>query len=179
MVAVRASRAALALLVGAALLGPAAPSGAAPSTTYEPPFAIGPSGGDSRGYASAEPEGRVTVARAYPMIGPISCPGGGSYATLVVQHPDKAPVRSLTASYTDALVDPFVYVTVGVRDATGRWIGSRKTGGAQGSGDIVVPVRWDRTVRPPLQVHFGLELSTACPHADAGTLRFTSVTVSG
>ena len=174
----RGRRAVLALLAVAALLGPATPSGAAPATTYEPPFALGPSGGD-RGYASAEPGGRVTVARGYPMIGPISCPGGGSYATLLVAHKDKAPVRSVTASFTEALVDPFVYVSVGVRDATGRWIGSVKTGGAQGSGEIVVPVRWDRTVRPPLQVLFGLELSTACPHLDAGTIRFTSVTVSG
>lgn len=174
----RSRRAVLALVATAALLGAATPSGAAPATTYEPPFAIGPSGGD-RGYASAEPEGRVTVARGYPMIGPISCPGGGSYATLLVTHKDKAPVRSLTASFTEAVVDPFVYVSVGVRDATGRWIGSVKTGGAQGSGEIVVPVRWDRAVRPPLQVQFGLELSTACPHLDAGTIRFTSVTVSG
>lgn len=174
----RGRRAVLALVVAAGLVGPAAPSGAAPATTYEPPFAPGPSGGD-RGYASAEPAGRVTVARAYPMIGPISCPGGGSYATLVVQHTGKAPVRTVTASFTEALVDPYVYVTVGIRDATGRWIGSQKTSGAQGSGEIKVPVRWDRTVRPPLQVQFGLELSTACPHADAGTIRFTSVTVQG
>lgn len=166
------------LAVAAALLAVPTSSTAAPATTYEPPFALGPSGGD-RGYASAEPDGRVVVARAYPAPGPISCPGGGSYATLVVNHKDRKPVRTVTAAFTDALVDPFVYVSVGVRDATGRWIGSVKTGGATGSGQTVVPVRWDSTVRPPLQVVLGLELSTACPHADAGMLRFTSVTVSG
>src|SRR3546814_8196466 len=42
------------------------------STTYEPPFALGPAGGDNRGISSAEPDGRVTVARAYPAPGPIS-----------------------------------------------------------------------------------------------------------
>lgn len=165
--------------VALGVLAGAGPSGAAPATTYQAPFELGPSGGDNRGMSSAEPDGRVLVARAYPAPGPISCPGGGSYATLQVVHADRRPVRSVTASFTEALVDPYVYVTVGVRDATGRWIGSRKTGGAQGSGDIVVPVRWDRTIRPPLQVQFGLELSTACPHADAGTLRFTKVTVFG
>lgn len=174
----RGRRDVLALLVALGLLGAAAPSGAAPATTYTPPFALGPSGGD-RGHASAEPAGRVTVARAYPMIGPISCPGGGSYATLLVQHKGKAPVRSVRLAYTEALVDPYVYVSVGVRDATGRWLGNLKTSGAQGSGELKVPVQWARTVRPPLQVQFGLELSTACPHADAGTIRFTSVTVSG
>ena len=156
----------------------APPSQAATVATYEPPFALGPTGGDNRGVASAEPEGRVLVARAYPAPGPISCPGDGHFATLQVAHKAKGAVRSVTAEFTDALVDPFVYVSVGVRDATGRWIGSKKVGGATGSGEVVVPVRWDRSVKLPLQVQFGLELSTACPHADAGTLRFTKLTLS-
>jgi hypothetical protein len=93
-------------------------------------------------------------------------------------HKVTAPVRKVTAAYTEALVDPYVYVTVGVRDATRRWIGVKKVSGLTGSGSVAVPVRWDRTVRGPLQVVFGLELSTACPHADAGTINFTSITVS-
>jgi hypothetical protein len=66
-----------------------------------------------------------------------------------------------------------------VRDATGRWIGNAKPAGLLNSGNIDVPVRWDSTVRGPLQVIFGLEVATACPHADAGTINFTSVTVTG
>ena len=166
------------LVVAICALAAPPPSQAATATTYEPPFALGPSGGDSRGLSSAEPDGRVTVARAYPAPGPISCPGDGHFATLQVVHEAKGSLRSVTAEFTDALVDPFVYVSVGVRDATGRWIGSKKVGGATGSGDVVVPVRWDRSVKLPLQVQFGLELSTACPHADAGTLRFTRLTLS-
>ena len=154
-------------------------SDAAPSKTYQAPFAIGPAGGDSLGFRSAEPEGRVMVGRAYPMIGPISCPGGGAYAALKVDHKDRAQVRKVSAAYTEALIDPYVYLSVGVRDATGRWIGSRKVAGLTGTGTLDVPVRWDRTVRAPLQVVFGLELSTACPHADGGMVRFTAVTVSG
>jgi hypothetical protein len=157
----------------------ALPSGAAPAKTYSPPFALGPSGGDSDGYQSADPQGRVIVARMYPIPGPIGCPGAGHYATLKVVHTLTGPVHKVSAAYTEALVDPFVYVSVGVRDATGRWIGSVKQGGASDSGSIDVPIRWDKTVRGPLQVIFGLELSTACPHADAGTIRFTSVKVSG
>jgi hypothetical protein len=156
----------------------AVPSGAAPAKTYAPPFALGPAGGDSFGYESAEPQGRVTVMRVYPAPGPISCPGDGHYATLKVVHKVTGPVRKVAAAYTEALVDPYVYVTVGVRDATRRWIGVKKVSGLTGSGSVVVPVRWDRTVRGPLQVVFGLELSTACPHADAGTISFTSITVS-
>jgi hypothetical protein len=157
----------------------AIPSGAAPSKTYAPPFALGPTGGDAEGYASADPQGRVTVMRVYPAPGPISCPGAGHYATLKVTHKLTGPVRRVTAAYTQALVDPYVYVTVGVRDATRRWIGSKKASGLIGDGTVVVPIRWDKTVRGPLQVVFGLELSTACPHADAGTINFTSITVSG
>ena len=157
----------------------ASPSGAAPAKTYTAPFALGPAGGDSSGYASADPQGRVTVMRAYPAPGPISCPGDGHYATLKVVHKVTGPVRKVTAAYTQALVDPYVYVSVGVRDAKGRWIGSTKAAGLTDSGDVVVPVRWDKSVRGPLQVIFGLELSTACPHADAGTINFVSITISG
>jgi hypothetical protein len=177
--AVKARRLLTALLVMAGVLALQAPSGAAPAKTYAPPFAPGPSGGDSDGFASVDPQGRITVARMYPAPGPLGCPGQGHYATFKVVHKVTAPVRKVSVAYTEALVDPFVYVSIGVRDATGRWIASRKIGGATDSGTFVVPVRWDRTVRGPLQVIFGLELSTACPHADAGTIRFTSLTVSG
>jgi hypothetical protein len=176
---VRAHRLVAAALAAAGLVALQAPSTAAPAKTYAPPFALGPTGGDSRGYASADPQGRITVGRVYPAPGPISCPGDGHYATFKVVHKVTAPVRKVRAAYTEALVDPYVYVTIGVRDASGRWIASRKTGGATDSGTFDLPVHWDRTVRGPLQVIFGLELSTACPHADAGTIRFTSLTVSG
>jgi hypothetical protein len=175
----RAHRLLAALVVLAGLVALQSPSGAAPAKTYAPPFALGPTGGDSDGFASADPQGRITVMRMYPAPGPISCPGEGHYATFKVVHKVTAPVRKVSAAYTEALVDPFVYVSIGVRDASGRWIGSRKIGGAADSGIFDVPVRWDKTVRGPLQVIFGLELSTACPHADAGTIRFTSLTVSG
>lgn len=168
--------------LGAVLLGLVvlqAPSNAAPVKTYVAPFTIGSFGGDGFSYHSAAQDGRVVVARAYPLVGPISCPGGGSYANLLVTHTASAPVRKISAAYAEAVVDPYVYLSVGVRDATGAWIGSTKVAGVNGSGVVSVPVRWDRTVRRPLQVSFGLELSTACPHVDGGTVRFTSVTVSG
>ena len=173
------SRILTAALAAVALLALQGASTAAPSKTYTAPFAIGPSGGDSDGYASADPQGRVTVFRAYPMVGVINCPGAGHYATLKVVHKLTGPVHKVTAAYDQALVDPYVHVSVGVRDATGRWIGNTKPAGGLDSGSIVVPVRWDSTVRGPLQVIFGLEVATACPHIDGGTINFTSVTVSG
>ena len=128
----------------------AIPSGGAPAKTYHPPYALGPTGGDADGFASADPKGRVTVLRAYPAPGPISCPGEGHYATLKVGHKVTAPVRKVTVAYNQTFVDPYVYATVGVRDATGRWIGSKKAPGLTDSGSIVVAVRWDKTVRGPL-----------------------------
>ncbi|MDX6197300.1 MAG: hypothetical protein QOJ79_451 [Actinomycetota bacterium] len=166
-------------LVVFGLLAVQGPSTAAPAKTYTAPYAVGPSGGDSDGYASADPQGRVTVFRAYPMVGVINCPGAGHYATLKVVHKLTGPVHKVTAGYDMTLVDPYVHVSVGVRDATGRWIGLTKPAGLTGSGNVVVPVRWDSTVRGPLQVIFGLEVATACPHVDGGTINFTSVTVSG
>jgi hypothetical protein len=168
-----------AAIVVAGLLGVPATSQAAPSKTYGPPFSLGPTGGDADGFSSADPGGRIIVGRMYPAPGPISCPGRGQYATFKIVHNITAPVRKVGAAYTEALVDPFVYVSIGIRDATGRWIASRKVGGATNAGTFDVPVRWDVKAVSPLQVIFGLELSTACPHADGGTIRFTSVTVSG
>ena len=167
------------LAAAAAVVALPAASHAAPAKSYQAPFAIGPAGGDSLGFRSADPNGQVMVGRVYPMVGPISCPGGGAYADLKVVHKDRAAVHKVSAAYTQALIDPYVYLSVGVRDATGRWIGSKKVAGLTGDGHVDVPVRWDRTVRAPLQVIFGLELSTACPHADGGMVRFTKVTVSG
>ena len=155
-----------------------ASSTAAPAKTYTAPFAVGPSGGDSDGYASADPQGRVTVFRVYPAPGPINCPGAGHFATLKVLHKVTGPVRKVTAAYDMTLVDPYVHVSVSVRDATGRYIGNEKPAGLTNSGEIAVPVRWDNTVRGPLTILFGLEIATACPHADGGTINFTSVTVS-
>jgi hypothetical protein len=173
------SRVLAAAVAAVGLLAVPTSSTAAPSKTYVAPFAIGPAGGDSDGFASADPQGRVTVFRAYPMVGVINCPGAGHYATLKVVHKPTGPVRKVTAAYDQTLVDPYVHVSVGVRDATGRWIGLTKPAGLTGSGNVVVPVRWDSTVRGPLQITFGLEVATACPHVDGGTINFTSVTVSG
>ena len=56
-------------------------------------------------------------------------------------HPDMRPddpgagerFKKVTAAYDQALVDPYVHVTVGVRDATGRWLGNTKPAGLTNS----------------------------------------------
>src|SRR3954453_16338342 len=105
------SRLLAAALVAAGLVALPVSSTAAPAKTYAQPFALGPSGGDSDGYASADPQGRVTVMRASPAPGPISCPGEGHYATLKIVHKLTGAVHKVTAAYTQALVDPYVYTS--------------------------------------------------------------------
>ena len=167
------------------LAGLQAPSSAARTTSYAAPYAAGPSGGDQWSYVSADPEaGTMMMGRAYPAPGPISCPGRAGYANFSVKHKATAPLRSVTVAYEDAFVEPFTYLTVLVRDAKGAWMGGRKVGGASGSGEIVVPVSWGNRAasarKPqPVEILFGLEMSSACPSADGGTIRYAKVTVTG
>ena len=160
------------------------PSSAARTTSYEAPFAMGPTGGDRYSYVSADPSGDITMARAYPAPGPISCPGKAGYANLSVKHKATSAVKSVTVDYANATVEPFTYLTILVRDAKGGWLGGKKLGGANGAGSIVVPVSWGNRAasakKPqPIEVLFGLEMSSACPSANGGTIRYTNVTVTG
>ena len=160
------------------------PSSAAKATSYAAPFAMGPTGGDRYSYVSAEPSGDITMARAYPAPGPISCPGKAGYANFSVKHKATSAVKSVTVDYADAAVEPFTYLTILVRTAKGEWLGGKKIGGASGSGSIVVPVDWGKRAasakKPqPIEVLFGLEMSSACPSANGGTIRYSGVTVTG
>lgn len=171
-----AAAAAVAVAIGAA---PGAHAESAATTTYGPSFAAGPTGGDRYNVMSADPGGRVTAARVHPSVGNVaSCGGQAGYTKLLVEHqPIVGTVDTIDIAFTEALVDPYVFVTVGVRDTTGRWVGSSRLRGATGDGVIHVDL-YEAPAPGPVAVEFGLELSSACPSADAGTLRFTSVTVN-
>ena len=148
--------------------------------TYSAPFELGPKGGDTYNLVQAEPGGRITVARLDPRPGAISCNAKAGYARLLVHHDVTAPVASVTVAFTEALADPYVVVSAGVRDQNGRWIGFAHQRGAAGDGafDITLePV--DETAPTALTIEFGLAVSSACPTVDGGTVRFTQVTVHG
>lgn len=153
-------------------------------TTYEPPFALGPSGGDDSNVVQAEEDGRVTVARAYPHPGGIGCPGRAGYARLQVTHEASAPVEAVEVAFTEAVVDPYAFVVADVQTADGTYLGSRQQRGLiAGDGALTIPVDWpagltDGADAVELTIQFGVQLSGACPAADAGTVRFTEVTVS-
>ena len=152
-----------------------APADAAKVKSYSAPFKIGPSGGDSFSYHSADSSGTVTVGRVYPIPGAINCTKGGPWAKLIV--PVKAPVSKIVVSYDSAAVDDFTFVLVGLHDSSGDWFGTKQVRGfVTGSGAITF-VPDGGQGHGPLTVEFGLQQSSACPNADAGTLHFSKVQV--
>ena len=165
---------ALALLVVASPL-----DARAAETSYDASaFTEGPMGGDRYNHVERGEDGRITVARLYPVPGPIGCSAAAGYAKYLVAHTADAPVSAVSVAFTEAAVDPYVILSAVVRDQAGRAIGYTSTRGAVGDGTLevdVTPVADE--VLSAITVEFGVEVSSACPSVDAGTLRFTSVTV--
>jgi hypothetical protein len=169
----------LALLAAAAALTTVIPAAAAPAKTYQAPFRLGASGGDQFSYHNASTDGTVTVARVYPIPGIINCTKGGPYAKLIVEHKATKAVRKIVVSYDSAAVDNFTFVMLGLRDARHHWYGSTTVRGlVSGSGTVtLVPDRPQGRFPRTLTVEFGLQQSSACPNADAGSIKFTKVAV--
>jgi len=163
------------------------PATADNGATYQPPYAAGPSGGGAGSYTDLGEDGRVFIGRLYPVPGPLNCPPGGAYARYEVEHTLTGPVSAVTADFTEPAVDQFVFAVLSVRDADGRWLGS-----AQQRGPILVddgalgvdldPALFtgDDALEPGevLVIQFGLEMASACPHVNGGTVRFTQLSVS-
>lgn len=168
------------LVVVMALL-PATAKAAEEETTYHPPYAVGPDDGGTGSYRSADPEdGRVVVARIYPVYNPIQCGPGGAHAKLVVEHTITSAVSAVTAEFTDAIVDPYTFVTLAVRDTEGEWLAStRVRGPITGDGEPLTAELFGASPEPgeTVEVHFGLEQASGCPQANFGTATFPQITV--
>jgi len=179
----RLGRAAATLAVTVALAA-VVPATAAPSgggKSYAAPFKVGSDGGDSFSYHSASSDGTVTVGRVYPIPGAINCTKGGPYAMLYVDHKATRPVHKVVVSYTSAAVDNFTFALVSLRDPKhDRWFGTTSVRGVlEGSGTITLKPDGGQGDFPrTLRIQFGLQQSSACPNADAGTIQFTKVQVS-
>ena len=145
-----------------------------PGARADEGFEAGPSGGDGQNYKSVDPAtGRVTVVRHNPAPGAVNCGGSGGYAYLKAARPSDG-ARAIVVGYAEAVVDPYTWISVEVLDGSGRWVGSARERGpiAALEGTITVPL--DEPVTSVI-VHVGLQVASACPNVDGGTVRFTSV----
>lgn len=167
----------LAAFGGMAATGPA-------STTYAPPYAAGPSGGDRYNVSEAGDDGRLVLLRAYPVPSSIGCAARGGFVNYELTHTADAPLGTVTVGYEEAAVDPYTFVSVNVIDDDGRFLGSRKAHGPlTGAGSLEVDVHWPdddeaaHRIRD-VRIQVGLEVTSACPSVDGGTLRVPAVTVT-
>jgi hypothetical protein len=171
-------------VVAAATIGAVVPASAAPTgagKSYQAPFKVGSTGGDSFSYHDASSDGTVTVGRVYPIPGAINCTKGGPFAMLYVDHKAAKPVHKVVVSFANAAVDNFTFALVSLRDPKhDAWYGTTEVRGFfEGSGTITLkPDGGQGNFPRTLRIQFGLQQSSACPNADAGTIQFTKVQVS-
>lgn len=149
-------------------------------------FEAGPEGGDQFNLIQRGDDGRITIVRAYPVPSVISCGAAGGFSTYRITHTAAEPVGHVSVAWSQAAVDQYTFATVSVKDVeTGAFIGSHaERGPIVNTGHFDVEVDWpgQHDDQDPhsrdLQIDFGVQLTSACPSADAGTMRFDSVTVS-
>jgi hypothetical protein len=172
----------LAVVAAAITFAAVVPASAAPSgKTFNAPFKVGSTGGDSFSYHNASSDGTVTVGRVYPIPGAINCTKGGPWAMLYVDYKAAKAVHKVVVSYTSGAVDNFTFALVSLRDVRhNRWFGTKSVRGfIAGSGTITLkPDQGQGSFPRTLRIQFGLQQSSACPNADAGTIQFTKVQVS-
>ena len=179
-------RTVLALIAAVALLGlVAGPSVAGRhhhgKTVHEPPYKKGPSGGDEFNYVQADPQaGEVTIVRVFPGIPPVvGCepePSAG-WAMLRVPHQAHGTIHKVTVNF-EADLDPYAWVTAGVRDEQGQWLGVRKFQGPHtGPGKLVVTLNDQPPAHSAITIEFGVQLGDACPQVGGGTASFPSIVI--
>lgn len=130
---------------------------------------------------SADPEGTVTIGRVYPVPALIGCGTGAPFANLRVEHVATGPVTEIAVDYTDAAVEPYTFLSVGVHSEREWFASSKQRGLITGSGTATVPISWpeeDDAFPRTVVVDIGLEASGACPSVSGGTAHFTEVRVS-
>ena len=155
-----------------------APLGAPAATTasYGPPYAAGPQGGDSFNRVVMDQNtGDMAVVRVNPVPGAFNCTGGGGFANFAVSHTGTG-ISSVKVSFTNAVVDPYTWFNVGVRQGDDFLDSKDLRGPLVGEGSVTVPIS------PPadgsITVWFGIQVASACPNVDGGRATFTSVEVA-
>jgi hypothetical protein len=169
-----------AVALASAFISPGAHA-ATSSKTYQPPYKVGPAGGDAYNFTYRDAgTGRMAVARTFPGINPIvGCypAADAGWATFDVSHRVSRSISSVSLHF-DGVLDAYSWVTLTVR-AKRRWLGVRKFQGPFGGQDQELTLKLRRTARhgEPVMIEFGVQLGDACPQAGLASVQFPSLTV--
>jgi plastocyanin len=175
MLLLSATLAALGAVVVAAI-----PLGATATGTYTAPFQAGPQGGDNRNVVKEFPStGRVAVVRAQPLPSAFNCAGQGGFADLRVATAVPFTTSVVSVSYSNQTVlDAYSWVTLLVRDAAGNWLGGiQRRGPLAGAGTLSTTLAAAVPTGSAILVQFGMQVASACPNVDGGTVQFSAVTL--
>jgi hypothetical protein len=147
-------------------------------TTYSAPYETGPQGSTKDNHVEIDPAtGRVTVLRTNLAPGAVDCGGSGPFSYLRIHA--VGPASRVTASYTEAVIDPYTWIKVLVKDEAANFLAPAAIdrGPIVGDGSVTATLSPAVAEGVPFTVDFGLETASACPNIDGGTLRFTGVAV--
>jgi hypothetical protein len=164
------------------------------AASYGPPYDMGPTcpgdagcTADQFNVIEADPQtGDMTVLRANPAgaSGGLGCDGKAGYANFAKTMTTSGTFKSVTVSYTNALVDPYSYIKVSVRQNDAYLDTTNVRGAVIGDGSATVNLdpATSNSVREPvtgtITVWFGIVAGSSCPNVDGGHATFTSVTVT-
>ena len=125
-----------------------------------------------------ESTGEVVVIRHQlaGVTGGLGCGGSGGFAFLQVKHRASQPVKHVTVTYDQALVDPYTFLKVSVRKGGSYLATTNVRGPVLGHGTYRVTLR--QAAQGTLTLWFGIEVSSACPNIDGGRAIFTGVAVT-
>jgi hypothetical protein len=168
------------VLVAASLAVPAT-AGKGKAAVHQPPFKLGPSGGDEWNFIDADgASGRMGVFRLFPGVPPVvGCtpePAAG-WATFKVKHKVDRPTDTVTVAF-DAVMSTYSWVNVTVENQAGGFIGVGKLQGPHaGAGKVKVKLFRRPDVGTEITVKFGLQLGDACPQVEGAGANFESVKI--
>lgn len=157
-------------------------SGAAPAVSYTAPWTAAPGGGDQYNVVNTDAtNGRISMARVYPVPAVLSCGGASPYAGWRVKYTrGTVPAGSVKAEWVDAATDGYTFLQVVVRDAQGLSRGAAEVRGPlTGTGSVTAAID-DTKLKPGdvLTIDVHVKLSSACPDAGGGTVTVQKITVS-
>lgn len=151
----------------------------AATTTYERPFANGPSGGDSFNTVERDGStGEMSIVRfnPTPVNGGLGCGGSGGWARFEIAHTAATAVKAVSVNYSMAVIDPYSFIVVSIYK-DGAFVDTEVVRGPiLGDGTVVLEPRTAAT--GAMSIWFGLEMSSACPNIGFAQTVFESVTVT-